>query len=351
MHPISVPDFAVRVNGAALPLPARADIESVTVTEDTHGLSMFALTLYNWDQEKLEFTWSDAKLFGLGGDVAIQLGWVGDLHPVLSGEITSLEPTFSADAPPMLTVRGYDYRHRLARGQRTRTFQQVKDSDIVKQVASGAGLRTEATDTRTVLDYVVQHNQSDLDFLQRRARLIGYEIWVREKVLHFRPPQHAAGSVATLAVGRDITEFTPRLRVADQVDEVLVRGWDVKQKRVVLGRSKVGRDATTMGGRSSGPRQASRAFGRAGATTVTVPVRTKARADQMAEGGHDELALSFVQGEVSCGGQPTLRAGSVVDIEGAGTTFSGRYYVTAITHTLAAGEGYRTRLDVRRNAS
>ena len=256
--PGMVADTDIRVNGVSLPLDALADIESVTVLEELSALSMFTLVLYYWDQEKLKVSWSDSPLFAIGAEVQIALGFVNDLHRVMTGEITSLEPAFTSDQPPMLTVRGYDYRHRLARGRKTRTFSRMKDSAIVSQVARGAGLRAQVKDTGTSLDYVVQHNQTHLEFLQKRAQLIGYELYVREKVLYFQPPQHAGRASVTLQVGRDLTEFTPRLRSVDQVSEMTVRGWDTMQKKVIVGTAGTGQESTTMGGTASGPRRTGR---------------------------------------------------------------------------------------------
>lgn len=349
--PTRVPDVDIRVNGARLPLDAQTAIRSVTVLDDLTALSMFTLVLYNWDQEKLKVSWSDSPLFAIGTEVQISVGFVGDLHNVMTGEITSLEPTFTADEPPMLTVRGYDYRHRLARDRKTKTFSRMRDSAIVSQVARSAGLRAQVKDTRTMLDYVVQHNQTDLEFIQKRAQLIGYEIYVRDKVLYFQPPQHGSRVLATLQIGQDITEFTPRLHSLAQVGEMTVRGWDAMKKAVIVGTAGIGQESTTMGGKSSGPRRTNRAFGKAGAISVNVPVPSQARADQIARGLFDEMALTYIQGEVECTGHPQLYAGTVIDILGAGETFSGAYYLTSVTHIVSWDQGYRTHLDVRRNAA
>jgi uncharacterized protein len=87
-----IPDFSVKVNGATLPQQARADIRAVTVEEDLDALSMFSLELYNWDDEKLQVSWSDSTLFAVGGEVEIWLGYVDDLHKVMLAEITGLAP-------------------------------------------------------------------------------------------------------------------------------------------------------------------------------------------------------------------------------------------------------------------
>src|SRR5262245_37417396 len=344
-----IPDFSVRVNGASLPREALEDVRVVTVEEDLDALSMFSLELYNWDDERLQVSWSDSRQFAIGGEVEIWLGRVDDLHRVMLGEITSLEPAFSSEQPPMLTVRGYDHRHRMLRGRRTRSFLQMKDSAIVAQVARAAGLRAQARDTKVTHPYVLQSNQSDLEFLRQRAGLIGYEVFVQDKVLHFQPPAYGAQTAVRLSLGEDVTEFTPRLSALGQEDQVDVRGWDVKAKKEIVGRAQTGQAAAM--GRTTGPAAAKRAFGRAAASVVDEPVRSRAAADQVALGRFDQQALAYVEGMATCDGRPQLRAGTVVDIDGAGTNFSGRYYVTSVTHTLSQDQGYQTSFNVRRNAS
>lgn len=347
----SMPSLEIRCDGRTLPLDARGDVESVTVLDDLHALSMFTVTLYNWDSERMTFPWSDDRLFAVGTEVRISLGYVGDLHPVLTGEVTGLEPTFARGRLPMLTVRGYDYRHRLARAQRTRTFTRTKDSAIARQLAREAGLRAEVADSGTALGYVLQNNQTDLEFLQKRARMIGYEVHVRDKVLYFRPPQHGRPPSATLHIGDEVSEFTPRLRTLPQVGEHSVRGWDVAGKRAVVSTVAAGQESATMGGAATGPRQAGRAFGKAGSVSTGEPVPNRERADQLARGQFDDLALTYITGEAECAGQPRLHAGEVVEIQGAGTLFSGAYYLASVSHAMTGGNDFRTSLQVRRNAA
>jgi uncharacterized protein len=344
----SLPDLTVRVNGSGLPAAAQADLRSVTVEEDLQALSMFTLELDNWDEEQLQVSWSDSPLFAVGNQVEIWLGYVNDLHKVMLAEITSLEPVFSAEQRPLLMVRGYDLRHRLARGRKTRTFANMKDSAIASQIAREAGLRAQVDDTRVTQDYVIQSNQSDWDFLQRRAGLIGYEIYVREKVLYFRWPQSAAQPADTLSLGEDITEFSPRLTSLTQDSEVAVRGWSVKDKKAVVATAN---GAAGPGGRPTGSVTARRAFGAASVAVIGQPARNVAEADPVAQGQFNTMSLTYVEGSVVTYGRPQLQAGTVVDISGAGQTFSGSYYVTSVTHTVTTEHGYQTSFTVQRNAA
>src|SRR5438874_4873074 len=216
-----LPDFDVRINGSPLPVEAMAYVAGVTVDESVELPSMFTLEMTSSDAQKQEVPWiDDQQLFAIGHVVEIKLGYGDGLETLLIGEITALEPEFVFNRLPSLTVRGYDRRHRLQRGRKTRTFVQQKDSDIASQIASEAGLTAQAEDSGTVHDYVLQANQTDLDFLCERASRIQYEVVVENKTLFFRPVANAQSEVLTLTMDDDLLEFYPRLSSAGQVSEV-----------------------------------------------------------------------------------------------------------------------------------
>ena len=240
LSPQLVPSFKVLVNGSPLPADAASDLLAASVLEDTMAPSMFTLTLLNWDMNHLEVTWADSDLMREGNEVEVQMGYVDDYETLLIGEITGLEPEFLVDEVPKLVVRGYDRRHRLMRGHHTRTFVQVKDSDIVSQIASAAGLNADTTDTGVLREYVLQHNQTDLDFIQQRARQISYELLVDDRTLIFRPIQNSEQADVTLDRVHDLLSFCPRLSTLGQVSESQVRGWSVLDKADIVSQTGTG---------------------------------------------------------------------------------------------------------------
>jgi phage protein D len=345
----TTPDVTVQINDGDLPPPAYRDLLEVMVQDDIEAPSMFTLRLSTWDQAKQVISWADSDLFAIGGAVEIKLGYSGALSLMMKGEITGLELEMASDEVPAFVVRGYDRRHRLLRGTRTRSFVQMKDSDIAAQVAQTAGLRAAVVDSKVKLDYVLQHGQTDLEFLTQRASAIGYEVVVEDKTLRFRP--HGAGErpLFDLAADKDLLDFLPRLTTRGQAGEVNVRGWDVKAKRAIVGKapaSKVAAMGTTVG-----PAAADKAFDAAVATFVREAVATQDEADAIAAGLLQNMALGFIQGEGTCLGRTDLKAGIVVNVTGMGKRFSGAYYVTSTTHTFAPARGYMTAFSVRRNAT
>ena len=345
------PEFTVSVNGSPLPNQAAADLIKVSVLDDVDAPGMFAITIIAWDTTQMKPKWIDDALFGVGNPVEIAFGYRDRTSPILSGEITGLEADFPESHPPTLTVRGYDRRHRLMRSRRSRSFTNCKDSDIVSQVASDANLRPKVEDSGVTLPYVLQHNQTDLEFLAMRARRINFEVIVRDHELLFRPRKIADAAELTLHREVELLEFRPRLTTLGQVPQLEVRGWDPAKKKEIVGKAGPGDEPQLMAGSNSGPSATRRAFDTILSARVTTPVQSQDEADGMAKRGFAEMALSYIRADGVCIGEPRLRAGTVVKIEGVGARFSGPYYVTSVEHSFRPKKGYRTYFSAKRNAT
>jgi phage protein D len=196
----------------------------------------------------------------------------------------------------------------------------------------------------------LQNNQSDLAFLQARSQRIGYEVWIDDKTLHFQPLQHRTVSTVQLEFGQNLIEFLPRLSLLNQVPQLEIRGWDWKKQENFVSES-TSESVPLMGGTRNGGKASAAAFGAASHQIVNQLPQDKAEADQMAKGQFEEMSLNYITGEGVCVGNSKIRAGSVIQIVGVGKRFSGRYYVTAVTHLLSPDEGYRTEFTVRRTAA
>lgn len=347
-----VPDFEVMVDGSPVSAEVETHVVGLTVDDDVGAPSMLTLKLAGSDAQEEAGSWvGDAAPFALGQVVEVKMGYLDDLETVFIGEITGLEPEFAFDQLPSLTIRAFDRRHRLLRGRKTRTFVQQTDSDIAALIAQEAGLNAQVEASDVVHDYVVQVNQTDMAFLQERARRIHYEVVVEDKDLLFRPVGIGESERFTLTMDDDLLEFYPRLSTVRQLSQVQVRGWSVADKEAILGEANAGDETSTMGGQESGGTLSEGLFGAAVGGVHDRPVMTQAEADQIATARLNGTALALIVGEGVCWGRTDMRAGVVVKIDGLGSRFSGNYYVTAVIHRYQPRRGYHTRFTVRRNAS
>jgi phage protein D/phage baseplate assembly protein gpV len=274
-------------------------------------------------------------------------------EPLLTGEITALEAEFDATGS-YTVVRGLDPAHRLFRGRRTETWTQVTASDVATKVARRAGLKLGTVEsTSTVFDHVSQGGVSDWEFLDSLAREIGHEVAVRDGAFEFRAPRPATDAPATsaggdevllLRQGSDLLRFRAVVTSADQVGRVEVRGWDVAEKKALVGR----RDAATRSAQVNGatPADLAKTFGNPVYVSGDVPYRTQAEVDAAAAALAEQIAGSFAEFDGLARGNPKIRAGAAIAIDNVGKPFDGKYVVTTSRHTYDQAAGYTTHFAV-----
>ena len=341
--PELAPLFEVIIGGKPAPEDLLRDVIEIVVDDSLHLPDMFTLQIHDGDLK-----WVDAELFAVGTEVEI---WAtaasqgtrsGARDQLIKGEITALAPNFDRTGMPTLLVRGYDRAHRLHRGKKSRSFLRITDGEIAQRIAREAGLRAQVDATSVVHDYVFQDNQTDLEFLQARAGRLGYEVYVKDKVLYFGRRQAEREVGPDLDWGANLRDFRPRLTTMNQVDEVVVRGWDPQTKKEIVGRVTEGQIGPQVGIAESGGALTRKAFGIAAqAVVVDRPVANIDEASAMAQALCDELSGDFIQAEGACFGDPRVSAGCTVRVLGVGDRFGGRYFVTSATHILNE-DGYET---------
>lgn len=330
----------IRVNGADLQPQLMDDLIQVTVDTNLHLPDMFAICVHD---EGL--TWIDNGPFALGAEV--QIGVRDDENSreekLIVGEIMALEPDFGEGTQATLTVRGYDRSHRLHRGTHSQAFTHVTDSELASRIAQEVGLRADVDPTSQVYEHVLQDNQTHMAFLRGRAERIGYQVYTRERTLYFKQPGNGAGNGRLqLEWGDQLRAFHPRLTLAEQVDEVIVKGWDPKTKAEITGNATRSQASPQIGESRSGGELAADAFGKGKTVVVRRPVASQADADAVAQALYDEINGSFVEAQGECFGTPRLKAGVQVELSALGARFSGTYNVTSATHLYTVEGGYRT---------
>jgi phage protein D len=242
--------FYVKLGGSDAPEELMQDLGNVEVDDSLHLPDMFTIKVRD-----PHLTWADSPLLKIGQEVEILARSAGPGQPepkrLLVGEITSVEPDYPYGSAPVVMLRGYDRAHRLHRGQKTRSFVQMTDSDIVTKITREYGLKPEVDDTTEVYAYILQNNLSDFEFVMERARRLGFTFLVDDRSLVFKKPGSLSSDTVELEYGVTLRQFKPRMTTASQFKEVIVKGWDTVNKRDILGHA----GASTPGGAngSGGP--------------------------------------------------------------------------------------------------
>jgi phage protein D len=271
------------------------------------------------------------------------------LTSVFKGQITALEPEFTGSGT-VLAARAYDGSQLLHQTKRTQTFQNMTAGDIAKKVAQKAGVEVGTIESAgPAHDFVQQNNETDWEFLWRLAARIDFEVLVADKKLSFRKAGVPGGAgEITLRWGEELLGFRPRVTGVQQVDEVVVRAWDPAVKEAIEVTAKVEALSSQIGISRDGIVAAS---GRGRVTVADRPVFSNAEAQELAGSFASHLGNAYVEAEGSCKGNPRLRAGSKVKIEGIGKRYGGTYTVSSTTHVYRGAKGYQTNFSISGRSS
>jgi phage protein D len=288
----------------------------------------------------------DSGLFEVGKSLKILNRENGKDKRIFDGEIIQVEPQFSYPNIYM-TVRAFDRLHRLNRGKYTRDFQNMSDADIAKKIGTEMKLSVKTIQsTSPIHAYVFQDNETNLEFLQKRAEGIGYTVYVRDKELHFEKPQKSdVDDEIELNWGQDgLMEFQPQLTTLAQNTEIEVRGWDDKNRKVIVAKASKGESQPEIS-EMDHTGKAQKAGGKA-VQLLSTTIRSQSVADKLAKAEADRNSGGFVQAEGTCGGNPSIVAGAKISIPNIGDKFKGTYVVTHATHRYNASKSYTTDFSV-----
>ncbi|HET6358881.1 VgrG-related protein [Streptomyces sp.] len=290
--------------------------------------------------------------FTLGAPLKLEARDPRGTSELFEGEITGCEVR-AGGAGTFSVVRAEDLAHRLKRGRRVASYQQMSAGEIARSLAGKAGLKIGQVDgTSLVYEFLTQPGISDWEFLTHLARQNGFDVFVRAGALHFGPPTTASAAPArrtragqspfVLEYGQNLLQVRSGASLREQVTGVEVRGWDPERKQP-LGAERTVQDAATRDVRWKAP-----------GTSVagqplrlsSVPRATQHEVELVADAMAQEVAAGLTELHAVVRGEPRLRPRSAITLNGLGNQYGGQYIVTSVRHEYHPETGYTTEVAV-----
>jgi phage protein D len=382
------PEYKLRINDADLTSALRSSIASVRYQDGVNAADRVEISFANanlrWLQNHIRglgfrpfptgvsvgpFGRLDAApegTFDIDNKLSLAMGYAPDpLEEMFLGEVTGVNVSFPNGGMPTMTLVAHDYLNRLSRGSYARGFGPLADA-LVAMILSAENLLLPLVDPAvtaistalTVINVIFrgsgtkQEGESDLQLLQKIAAQYDADFWVDRNTLYLSRFLKEYSPSVTLKWGKSLLDFSPRVSTVGQVAGVSMKftlrelplsflvtaGWDFDREALVI--SVVPGEAAAGAKAVSGP-----AF-----TIIDQPISSPADIANSALVIIRELRNKLnnrLTGSGSAVGDPQIRAGAVMRLEGLGPDFSGDYRVTSATHTID-GSGYRTSFEVKK---
>jgi phage protein D len=380
--------YQIELGGTAVDEDFYGAVLSLTVEENTDTASTLRLRLLV--ELKDDGSWTlldDARLapfakvkvligYTGGGGLAGALGGLGGggnsgLVPVFEGYFTAAEVGVGVGpGDNVFDLAGMDTSILMGMEEKVATWPNLADSDIVTQILGKYGVvpKVDTTSpTHQDTDVTIVQRATDLQFVRMLARKNGVEFYFESDPkgagvnAYFRAPKLDGTPQPDLAVlfGDDsnLDRFSARLGAVRPLN-VKTQQLDVKSMSVNSAQvgdtqlTKLGAaDATALIG---GPLGALVTAADATAQMLLLgpPTGDAIELKSVAQAARDEAGWFITaKGEVNTEAyQTVLRPHRLVLVKGAGSAYSGAYYVTRVVHELESVGSYTQTFEARRNA-
>lgn len=350
----TAPRFFIRIlpDGVNGPAPRITDLSAKVTAfrykDEERRADKLSITLDNYD-----LTLFDDPAFKRGMQLEVSWGYPGNMAPsrlcIVQRITGALSITIEALAESIL----------LHRNGRTRTFDNVRRSDIVRQIAREGGYGDSVVDieeTPVVYPRIAQGGLTDAQLLVRLARQEGFEFYVDQTGFHWHRRRvgaaparvlrwftdQFAGDVVTFNIDNDITARPGRVRrrgrdplEGEDIDESADDSNDTE--RPVLSPIRIVVDPETRQSRTEV------LVGSEEVSPTSAPNATTARRE--AVGRFRRIQQTAIKMKMTIVGDPNMLAKSVVEVQGMATRLNTRYYVKSVEHSISGG-GYLCELEM-----
>jgi phage protein D len=369
-----------------------ADVVSLTVEENTATASTFRLQLATSLQDNGSWAYLEDDRLALFTKVSIRIGFTGGgglagalggalgslsgggnegLEPVFDGYITEVNVSLGSEPDNAhLEVSGMDTSVLLSLEEKIATWPNLADSDIIQQIVGEYVSEVQIDPTPTVhqeSDTTMVQRGTDIQFVRDLAQRNGLEFYFETEkdsgnvIAYCRAPQLDATPQPDLAIRfgeeSNLRSFSARLN-GQRPLHVKTMQLDVKANSPNTAQvgdtqlTKLGEnDANTLIGGALGglvtPKEA-----QAQMLALGPPTSDATELQTIAQAARDEAGWFITaQGEINSEAyQQVLRPHRLVLVKGAGTPYSGKYYVSRVVHQLTGDGRYTQSFEARRNA-
>ncbi|NIM94249.1 MAG: type IV secretion protein Rhs [Anaerolineales bacterium] len=263
----------------------------------------------------------------------------GHQEPLFVGQVTAVEHVYGPANQRQVFVRGYDLLHSLRKRQSIVAHVQVTPHDLARELVADIGLTVQSEETGPFWHQIIQHHQSDFELLNEVAERSGLFLTIRENTLHLIT-LNGMDEPLPLDLGDTLFEVRIEVNGDPALRTVTAMGWDP-----LLVEVREGQASSTRVGRQVSAEVSPNRLGGSGSRTFLDEV---AQHDLHVESiAQNELDLQFNREVTLWGmaeGDPRLRPGARVSIDGVADPIKGRYVLTSVNHIIDERKGFMSEI-------
>jgi Rhs element Vgr protein len=311
-------------------------VDSITVSKEMNRIPWAKVVLLDGEASSEKFQASNDALFIPGKKIEVKCGYQSDNFTIFKGIIIKMSIKIRSGGASMLVLDCRDETVKMTIGRKSKYFLQVKDSDIISEITGTySGFSTTVEATKVTHKEVIQYDCTDWDFVVARAEANGKFCFPDDGQLSVKAPVLSQSSVLSLLYGATILELDAEIDARHQLKNVTSKSWSYADQKIV--ETEAADPSVALNGNLTSPDLAKVI----GVDKFILNHGGKVEETEL-QAWSDALLLkrqlAKVRGRVKCKGVHTVKPGVIIELGGVGDRFNGKAFVSAVQHSIAAGD-------------
>ena len=324
--------FKILVDGNEL--SSTYQVLSIAVEKEINRIPWARIVLLDGDTSQQDFKLSNETFFVPGKEIEIKAGYHSEEETIFKGIVIRHNLKIRTDKA-QLVVECQDKAVKLTVGRKSKYFYESKDSDILEQIISGAGLEQDVEASSVEYPEMVQYRLSDWDFCVTRAQANGKVCVVDNGKVSVVAPDYQQNEKLTLVYGATILDFDAEIDARNQFGNITSYGWDVANQSV-LEQEATSSNVQLNG--NIGPAELASVIDLNKLELKDGSGITDAGLQAWADAKDLFNKLSKIRGRVKFQGLADVKPNTTIAFSGVGDRFNGKAFVSAVRHQIAEGD-------------
>lgn len=314
-------------------------VKSIVVKKHINKIPTAVISIFDWNQESLDFDVSNSDDFAPGAEIVINAGYDGDAAQIFSGVVIRHRLVATSDGNPVLEVECRDKALKMTIGRKNAYYAEKKDSDIISTLISNGGASADVEDTTVQHKELVQYYTTDWDFMMARAEANSQVVIVDDGKVTVQKPDVSSSAVLTCTYGTDIFSFEAELDAEHQLSAVQSTAWDMSSQ------ANIQASGSNPSVNSQGNIDSSKLADVLGVSDFGVQSTGAVSQDDLtawADAQMQKSWMSKVSGKASFRGSALAKHGAIIEFKGVGDRLSGDAYISGVEHEIKEGNWITT---------
>lgn len=308
-------------------------VMSISVSHELNRIPTASIILLDGEAARETFEISDTNEFIPGKEIKIQVGYRGEEDTIFEGIVIRHSIKVRKNSA-YLILDCKDKAVKMTAGLKNKYFSEQKDSDIIEELIGQYGLDADVAATTVEHLQMVQYRATDWDFMLHRATANGMFIAIENGKVSIQKPDLGQEAAVTLQYGSSLLELDAEMDARAEYAAVKTAAWNYTDQELATAE---GQDPNLELNGNISPDDLAQVIGLDAYQLWQSGKLTEPELQNWADAVLLQSQLAKILGRAKCQGNPAIKPGSIVELNGIGDRFNGKAFVSGVRHQIAKG--------------